>query len=126
MRAKTIVADDDPEILDLITQNLESLGMEVLRADNGVVLIELVANHGPFDLIVTDISMPWMSGLQVALSARNAGVRTPVIVMTGLRDDNLMRQISNLGDNTILLRKPFELAELHGAVERLLPSLPLA
>lgn len=124
MRAKTIVADDDPAILDLITQDLESRGMEVLRADNGVVLIELVANHGPFDLIVTDISMPWMSGLQVALSARHAGVRTPVIVMTGLRDDALMRQISHLGDNTILLRKPFELAELHGAVELLLPSLP--
>lgn len=98
--------------------------MEVLRADNGVVLIELVANHGPFDLIVTDISMPWMSGLQVALSARHAGVRTPVIVITGLRDDALMRKISHLGDNTILLRKPFELAELRGAVELLLPSLP--
>lgn len=126
MRPRTIVADDDPAILDLITQDLESRGMEVLRADNGVVLIELVANEGPFDLIVTDISMPWMSGLQVALSARNAGVRTPVIVMTGLRDDALVRQVSNLGANTVLLRKPFNMDELHGAMDLLLPSLATA
>lgn len=91
MSIRTIVADDDPAILDLVTKDLESMGLEVMRADNGVMLIELVANQGPFDLIITDISMPWMSGLQVAMSARNAGVRTPVIVMTGLRDDDLMR-----------------------------------
>ena len=122
MSIRTIVADDDPAILDLVTKNLESLGMEVMRADNGVMLIELVANQGPFDLIITDISMPWMSGLQVAMSARNAGVRTPVIVMTGLRDDDLMRQVGNLGEQTVLLRKPFDLAELHGALELLLPN----
>lgn len=122
MSIRTIVADDDPAILDLVTKNLESLGMEVMRADNGVMLIELVANQGPFDLIITDISMPWMSGLQVAMSARNAGVRTPVIVMTGLRDDDLMRQVGNLGEQTVLLRKPFDMAELHGALELLLPN----
>ena len=122
MSIRTIVADDDPAILDLVTKNLESLGMEVMRADNGVMLIELVANQGPFGLIITDISMPWMSGLQVAMSARNAGVRTPVIVMTGLRDDDLMRQVGNLGEQTVLLRKPFDLAELHGALELLLPN----
>lgn len=125
MSLRTIVADDDPEILDLITLDLESRGMEVMRADNGVGLIDLVANQGPFDLIVTDISMPWMSGLQVAMSARNAGLRTPVIVMTGLRDDDaLVRQVSSLGTNTVLLRKPFDLAELHGAMDLLLPPVP--
>lgn len=125
MSIRTIVADDDPAILDLVTKDLESMGLEVMRADNGVMLIELVANQGPFDLIITDISMPWMSGLQVALSARNAGVRTPVIVMTGLRDDDLMRQVGNLGEHTVLLRKPFDLAELHGALALMLPSLRL-
>ncbi len=122
MSIRIIVADDDPAILDLVTKDLESLGMEVMRADNGVMLIEMVANQGPFDLIITDISMPWMSGLQVAMSARNAGVRTPVIVMTGLRDGDLMRQVGNLGEQTVLLRKPFDLAELHGALELLLPN----
>lgn len=122
MSIRIIVADDDPAILDLVTKDLESLGMEIMRADNGVMLIEMVANQGPFDLIITDISMPWMSGLQVAMSARNAGVRTPVIVMTGLRDGDLMRQVGNLGEQTVLLRKPFDLAELHGALELLLPN----
>lgn len=125
MSIRTIVADDDPAILDLVTKDLESMGLEVMRADNGVMLIELVANQGPFDLIITDISMPWMSGLQVAMSARNAGVRTPVIVMTGLRDDDLMRQVGNLGEQTVLLRKPFDLAELHGALGLLLPKAQL-
>ncbi|HVK85986.1 MAG TPA: hypothetical protein VM513_17820, partial [Kofleriaceae bacterium] len=46
--------------------------------------------------IVTDISMPWMTGLQVMHSARAAGLRVPIIVMTALRDPTIPEQVASL------------------------------
>ena len=67
--------------------------------------------------MITDISMPWMNGLQAMHSARFAGLATPVIVMTALDDDRLTEKVRALGPNTKLLRKPFGLNELEATAE---------
>ena len=81
-----LVADDDPDMLAVLTDALERLGYEVVQVESGAGLVDQLANEGPFDLIVSDISMPWMDGLKALRSVRTAGVATPVIVMTGLTD----------------------------------------
>jgi CheY-like chemotaxis protein len=91
-----------------------------VRAASGGELIQRLAEEGPFDLIVTDISMPWMSGIQVTQTARTAGLNTPVIVITALKNGEVTRQMAALGSNAILLRKPFDLAQLYFAVEQML------
>lgn len=118
--SRILVADDDPDLLDTIALALERLGAEVARAESSAELIEQLAGEGPFALIVTDISMPWISGLQAMHSARTAGVGTPTIVMTGMRDESIADQVSTLGQNAVLLRKPFELHELESAASKLL------
>ncbi len=118
--ARILVADDDPELLDVVVEALERWGGVVARADTGAQLIERLAHEGPFDLIITDISMPWMSGLQAMYSARTVGLGTPVIVMTALSEERIPAQVVRL-QNATLLRKPFELAELERIVTRLLP-----
>jgi CheY-like chemotaxis protein len=118
---KVLVADDEPATLELVSEALERPDVDVFRAADGVELIERLAEHGPFDLVVTDISMPWMTGLQAAHTARTAGVRTPMIVITALKDPRLEEQVATLGECAILLRKPFGLAELESAVASLLP-----
>src|SRR4051794_28157500 len=120
MNRRAVVADDDPTMLELVALDLEHLGIEVVRVSNGADLIDFVANRGPFDLIVTDISMPWMSGLQVTRSARNAGMSTPIIIITGLTRPELMEQARNLGGSTMVLHKPFDLTELEAAVATVL------
>jgi CheY-like chemotaxis protein len=120
MSSKVLVADDDPGMLELVAEALERPGVTVLRAENGGELLERLADEGPFDLIVTDVSMPWMSGLQVANSARTAGVRTPVVVITATKDPTLDQQVAALGSNARLLRKPFVLDDLEAAVGSLL------
>ena len=97
---------------------LERLGAQVSRVENGAKLIESLAEK-TFDLIVTDVSMPWMSGLQVALSARNARIATPLIIMTASRRDGLAEQVEALGQHTFLLRKPFDMAQLIVAFKRM-------
>lgn len=122
IRARILVADDDPDMLDTVGDALERRGAVVVRAASGADLIERIADEGPFTLIVTDVSMPWMSGLQAMHSARTVGVDTPLIVMTGFSDDQLAAQVAALGPNAALLEKPFELAELCAMVEEVLAT----
>jgi CheY-like chemotaxis protein len=127
VHGRVLVADDDPQMLESVSAALERLGAEVLSARNGVELIERMANDGPFVLIVSDIAMPWVSGLQAMHSARTAGLTAPVLVITALRDDRIFDQARALGRHAILLRKPFDLSQLEAAVSKLLsPAEPEA
>jgi len=117
---RVLVADDDPELLDTVSDAITQLGAEVTRAANGAELIENLAEKGPFDLVVTDVAMPWMTGVQAIHAARTAGLGTSVIVMTALRDEGLPARVKALGKNATLLYKPFKLSELESAVSTLL------
>lgn len=124
-QARVLVADDDPAMLGAVADALARRGFEVVRAESGAELVDQLANEGPFELIVSDISMPWMDGLKTLRSIRTAGVATPVIVMTALRGQQIPAQVRALGANALLLRKPFALDELDAAVTSLLsPATP--
>ena len=120
-RLTALVADDDLDMLDMIAIGLEDYGFRVVRAANGAELAERLSQR-KFGLIVADVSMPWMNGLQVLHSARSAGLGTPIIVMTGLRSSDLERQVESLGGSAILLRKPFNLPALHNALRKVVGS----
>jgi CheY-like chemotaxis protein len=119
---RILVADDDPELLDWVVGWLRREGAAVLDAASGDQLLDRLAYEGPFDLIITDVSMPWMSGLHVMQSARTAGVGTPIIVMTGVRDDRIPAQVEALGRQAAYLRKPFDMSQLESVAERLLAA----
>lgn len=118
MNARVLVADDDASSLALVARALERLGCTVACAEDGNELLQALAAEDPYDLLVTDISMPWMTGLQVAHSARAAGLATPVIVMTALPIDAV--HVRALGAHAVLLRKPFEARQLVAAARLLL------
>jgi CheY-like chemotaxis protein len=122
-RARVLVADDDPEMLGAVADAVGRLGCDVVRAESGADLIDRLATGGPFDLIVSDVSMPWMDGLKALHSMRTAGLPTPIIVMTALADPQIPVQVRALGANALLLRKPFELDELETAVATLTTSV---
>ena len=120
MGTRALVADDDTEMLSMVTKALRQFGAEVVAVMAGGELLEKIANDGPFDVIVTDIAMPWMTGLQVMQSARTAGLPVPVVVMTALRDPTLPEQVASLGARAELLQKPFSIDELFAALRRCL------
>ncbi len=114
--ARVLVAEDDPDMLRSVTQALRSLGAEVVTATDGAELLQKLADEGPFTVIVTDVSMPWMNGLQAMHAVRYAGLGTPVVVMTALQDSRLPQDVQALGAHVELLRKPFGIAELETAI----------
>jgi CheY-like chemotaxis protein len=118
--ARVLVADDDPLLLETVADALTHLGANVTSAASGAELIERMAHEGPFDLVVTDVSMPWMNGLQAMQAARTAGVGTSVIFITALADERIPSQVRALGENALLLRKPFDLSQLVAAASELL------
>lgn len=116
---RVLVAEDDLEMLDAVAAAFSRRNYDVVRAESGAELVEQLANHGPFDLIVADVSMPWMDGLKALSSMRAAGLATPIIVMTALREPQLPSQVRALNP-AVLLRKPFEIDELDAAVAKLM------
>jgi len=116
--ARVLVADDDPQLLESVAEALTRVGADVVQATNGAQLIEHMADHGPFDLVVTDIAMPWMSGVRAMRAARTAGLGMPLVVMTALRDEGIAAEVKSVG--ATLLRKPFALGELESVAAKLL------
>ena len=117
---RVLVADDDPEFLAHAVRVVSRLGYEVRTATSGGELLEMIAEQEPFSLIITDISMPWMTGLQVMHSVRTAGLDCPVIVMTALHNHGTTFQVAALGDDVQLLHKPFSSVDLDVAIHRAL------
>jgi len=109
-------------MLDAVAHALERSGHDVVRASCGAELVEHLADGSAWDLLITDIRMPWMNGLQAALAARNAGMKMPILLISGLDDERVLEQVRALGPQAELMRKPFGLAELEQTVERLLLS----
>ena len=116
---RVLIADDDVGMLASMAQAMAQLGYTVVRAESGAQFVDQLADEGPFDLVVTDIAMPWMDGLNAIRSMRIAGLATPVIVITGLGGQGLASQVRALSP-AILLRKPFDLDELEAAVGTLM------
>jgi CheY-like chemotaxis protein len=118
VNGRVLIAEDDPAMMGTISRALARLGYAVVCAESGAEMVDQLADEGPFDLIVTDVSMPWMDGLNAIRSMRTAGLATPVIVITALNHQDIPTQVRALSHAT-LLRKPFELRDLEAALASL-------
>jgi len=119
---RVVIAEDDDEMRAVLDELVSGLGVEVALAASGSELVKLLTDDQRVDLIVTDVRMPWMTGYNVALSARNSGLTIPVIIVTAFPDDVLAAQVEKLG-SAVLLAKPFRPEELLSLVRaRLAPS----
>ncbi len=116
MTTRALVVDDDPDQLFIVANVLRHLGLEVVQAHSGDELLDQMAHHDEFDLVVTDVSMPAMTGVQAMRFAREAGHLGPVIVTTALRTDHIAEEVAGLGGRARLLYKPFTLAALRALV----------
>jgi response regulator NasT len=110
---RIVVADDDPESRDGLATVLSNLGYQVLAAANGAQLVELVRVGKP-DLIITDIVMPGMDGIEAAIAV-NRESPVPVILLSGHHDDTLVTRAAAANVMSYLV-KPINEADLKTAI----------
>ena len=117
-----LVVDDDPVILDLLTVNFELEGYTVLRAADGEEALRRVREERP-QLVLTDIMMPRVSGLDVlaAVKADPATASTPVVLLSAKALAPDVRAGYDAGADDYVT-KPFEPDDLLERVARLLAS----
>lgn len=111
-----LVVDDDPAILELLTDILGPEGFEVETALSGVAAV-LLARSGRFDAILMDIMMPRLNGVEALRTIKSVAPQTPVIMMTAHKGHELEKQARELGAAAVLW-KPFDLDELLALLRR--------
>jgi PAS domain S-box-containing protein len=120
---RVLVVEDRDVVRDLTRDVLEASGFSVVAVPGGREALEAAASNEPFDLLLTDVVMPEMSGPEVAMKLRARHPELPVLYMSGYTDDVLnAHELSQ--DATAFLRKPFGNAELVTAARTLLDSRP--
>jgi two-component system, NtrC family, sensor kinase len=113
---KILVIDDDPDILDVMTITLKDAGYSVLCAPDGQSGIRLAESHFP-QIVITDIKMPGMSGLDVLETIKKIQPATEVIVTTGFAD--IKHAVKALQcDASDFISKPIDDDALHMALHR--------
>ena len=116
---KIAIAEDNSTLSLLLKFRLEKEGFELLTAIDGKEATELIENHTP-DLIITDIMMPFVSGLEVISHVRNKlESDTPIIVFSSAGQEEMVLKAFSLGANDFM-GKPFSPNELVIRVKRLL------
>ncbi|GAB3553270.1 hypothetical protein GCM10027404_25400 [Arthrobacter tumbae] len=120
MPHKILVVDDDADIRDLVSTKLESSGYEVETAGDGVAGLELATNN-EYSLVISDVMMPGMSGVDMVRMMRSAEppISVPVILLTA---KNQERDIENgfAAGVTDYVVKPFSPRELAARVAGIL------
>jgi two-component system, cell cycle sensor histidine kinase and response regulator CckA len=119
-----LVVDDEPGVRRLVCQMLAREGYGTVEAETGrQALALLVSNPGRISLVVSDVRMPEMNGLELEQAIRDCWPGFPVILMTGeVTREWVVRLVREVPLR--LLRKPFEQAELLEKVRELLRSHP--
>jgi two-component system response regulator (stage 0 sporulation protein F) len=110
-----LIVDDDAQLRDLLTQYLSTYGYRVLSAQDGPTAISLAEREQPH-LIVLDINMPGMSGVEVLRKLRAKNYTGGVMMLTGVQDEKLLKEALDLGSIDIV-GKPADLERIRLAIE---------
>jgi CheY-like chemotaxis protein len=112
-----LVADDDPDILSIVSMSLETQGYTVHKATNGREAVDLARQHHP-DLILMDMMMPVVSGYE-AVGELKADTTTKDIVIVGLSAKAMATDMERATDVGIdgYITKPFRIAQVLSVVE---------
>ncbi len=131
LHAHVVVAEDDPDMRHLVSECLRRDEHDVLEVgDGGRLLVRIGRQYRRddpephIDLIVTDVRMPLITGLEILRGLRAAECTTPVVLMTAFSDRETRREATDL--RAVLLEKPFAMAQLRAVARRLLEHRPHA
>jgi DNA-binding response OmpR family regulator len=125
--AHLLIAEDDREMRRFLVESFEEEGYRVTEAENGEELRRRISASsrsrgasGP-DILVSDIRLPGLTGLELLADLRKTDWSLPVILITAFGDESVHREGKRLGA-AMVLDKPFDAEDLVNAVRELVPA----
>jgi len=116
--AKILIVDDEESLRTLVRHELESQGFNVTEKESGPDALEYLAGN-PADVVILDIKMPEMGGLEVLEKIREGDLAPKVIMLTGVGELKIARESLELGASDFM-SKPFEMSNLLACINRVL------
>src|ERR1700692_3290989 len=113
------VVDDDSDVLGSLRFLLETDGFDVRTFRSGAALLNTIAT-GDVDCFVIDYKMPAMSGIDLASRLRNRDIDTPIILITGYPDENILEKAAAAAIHHVLLKPHLEeslVSRIQGAIQ---------
>ncbi|MFQ3170404.1 MAG: two-component system response regulator FlrC [Oleispira sp.] len=117
---KILVVEDDPNLREAIVDSLMLKGHQVHEVCNGVEAVKVIA-HTSLDIVLSDINMPEMDGLQLLAQVKKHQPWLPMILMTAYGDVGQAVKAMQIGANDYLM-KPFEVQELLSVMNKYQPT----
>lgn len=115
---KIVIAEDDSSLLLLLKFRFEEAGYQIYEANDGEEALSLVNLHAP-DLLISDIMMPKLNGIEVVEKVRETDKKTPIILLSNAGQEEMVMSSFHIGA-TDFLSKPFIINELLIRVKRIL------
>jgi len=114
---KVLLVEDEPGLVSVVVRGLTGAGMEVSVAADGATGLEMALNH-QFDIIILDIMLPGMNGIQVCKEIRKQNDTVAILMLTALSStENIVTGLNSGADD--YLAKPFKFAELEARIRTL-------
>jgi len=120
MKKKLLIVDDQNGIRILLMEVFSSEGYETYQASNGKLALEIVKNVSP-DLVLLDMKIPGMDGLDILKHIKSIDASIKVIMMTAYGELDMIKEATDLGA-IMHFTKPFDIDELRQAVNQQLRS----
>src|SRR5436190_9271886 len=122
---RILIADDEAPIVDLLTDLLSSEGYDVAGVGSGTAVLEQLQGEHGFGLLLMDLQMPGVNGLDLIEQLRKDSIDIPVILITGHGTSSIAIRAMQIGAYDYL-NKPFDLDEVVVVVKRLFEHQELA
>ncbi len=111
-----LIADDEEAIREITTSLLERVGFQVITAADGVETVDRYADHPEeISVLLMDINMPRLNGLEAALRIRHINPKLPILFMSGYPREQVMNRFGKQ-PHTDFIKKPFQSRELSSAI----------
>lgn len=116
MSRKILIVDDNPNMSSLLSEMLEVFDYESIRANDGMEAIKIV-DQGDISMVITDMRMPKMSGLDLLQKIKEGNPDLPVVVISGYAlDDEGSNLLESMADG--FLNKPFKMSDIEELLKK--------
>ncbi|MDC1105328.1 response regulator [Prolixibacteraceae bacterium] len=119
-----LVAEDVESNYIYLEALLKKVSCDVVWAENGVVAVDMMKNGLEIDLILMDLQMPKMSGIDATKEIRDLGIETPIIIQTAFSQENGIHNLIDSGVSEVLI-KPIRPAHFYKVISRYINITPI-